>query len=294
MDSLSSQAGTSAAGRPGSLIIVGTGFMVSGQVTPEAKSAMEGADRLLHLVSDAATREWIEQLNPNNESLYDAYAEDKPRIDSYEEMVQRMLAPVREGASVCVALYGHPGVFVYPSHEAIRRARAEGFSARMLPGISAEDCLFADLGIDPALQGIRSYEATDFLVSGRPVDPTSGLVLWQVGAIGVATFYKRSVWRTEGLAPLVETLLDHYPTDHEVILYTAATLPIATPEIHRLRLEQLSQPPAGVEVSVAATLYVPPSEEAEIDHAALERLEESLKNLADSADGAPVPEEARC
>ena len=97
----------------------------------------------------------------------------------------------------------------------------------MLPGISAEDCLFADLEIDPARQGLRSYEATDFLISGRPVDPTSGLVLWQVGAIGVATFYRRAVWRTEGLAPLVETLLDHYPADHEVILYTAATLPVA-------------------------------------------------------------------
>jgi len=261
--------------------------MVSGQVTPEARSAMEGADRLLHLVSDAATRDWIERLNPENESLYDAYGEGKPRIESYEEMVERMLAPVREGLSVCVALYGHPGVFVYPSHEAIRRAHAEGYSARMLPGISAEDCLFADLGIDPALQGIRSYEATDFLISQRPVDPTTGLVLWQVGAIGVATFYKRSVWRTEGLEPLAETLLAHYPADHEVVLYTAATLPIARPEIHRLRLDQLSRPPEGVEVSVAATLYVPPAREAELDEEALEHLEHALCQAEQEPEGAP-------
>jgi len=272
----SSRAGSSDDGRPGSLLVVGTGFMVSGQVTPEARSAMEGADRLLHLVSDTATRSWIEHLNPNNESLYDAYAEGKPRTDSYDEMVERILAPVREGASVCLALYGHPGVFVYPSHEAIRRARAEGHTARMLPGISAEDCLFADLEIDPALQGIRSYEATDFLVSGRPVDPTSGLVLWQVGAIGVATFYKRSVWRTEGLMPLAETLRRHYPPDHEVIVYTATTLPIAGPEIHRLRLDQLADPPNGIEISVAATLYVPPAREAELDPAARERLDRAL------------------
>jgi uncharacterized protein YabN with tetrapyrrole methylase and pyrophosphatase domain len=273
------------------LLVVGTGFMVSGQVTPEARNAMEQADRLLHLVSDTATRDWIEQRNPRNESLYDAYGEGKRRTDSYEEMVERILAPVRRGLSVCVALYGHPGVFVYPSHEAIRRARAEGYPAHMLPGISAEDCLFADLGIDPALQGIRSYEATDFLVSGRPVDPTTGLVLWQVGAIGVATFYKRSVWRTEGLAPLVEKLLDHYPADHLVTLYTAATLPIASPEIHRLRLDRLSQPPEGVEVSVAATLYVPPCREAELDRAALDRLELALSEGAAEV-GAAVGAEA--
>ena len=40
----------------------------------------------------------------------------------------------------------HPGVYVAPSHETVLRARAEGYPARMLPGISSEDCLFADLG----------------------------------------------------------------------------------------------------------------------------------------------------
>jgi precorrin-3B methylase len=260
-------------GPPGSLIVVGTGFMVAGHVTPEARAAMEGADRLLHLVSDAATRSWIESLNPANESLYDAYGEGRPRVESYEEMVQRILAPVREGADVCAAFYGHPGVFVYPSHEAVRRAREEGHRARMLPGVSAEDCLFADLGLDPAIHGIRSYEATDFLVSRRPIDPTSGLVLWQVGAIGVTTFYKRSVWRTEGLAILADALLEHYPPSHEVVVYTAATLPFAEAEVHRLRLDALAAPPEGIEVSVAATLYVPPARRAPLDAEAARRLD---------------------
>jgi hypothetical protein len=239
--------------------------MIAGQVTAEARTAMEQADRLLHLVSDAATRSWLEGLNPRNESLYDSYGEGRPRLDSYEEMVERMLEPVRAGHSVCVALYGHPGVFVLPSHEAIRRARAAGHAARMLPGVSAEDCLFADLELDPTIRGIRSYEATDFLVRRRPVDPTTGLILWQVGAIGVPTYYRRNVWRTEGLRPLADVLGAHYPADHRVILYTAATLPVAGPEIHRLPLGLLGAPPAEVEVSVAATLYVPPAARAELD-----------------------------
>jgi len=37
----------------------------------------------------------------------------------------------------------------------------------MLPGISAEECLFADRGIDPAQTGACSFEATDFLVHHR-------------------------------------------------------------------------------------------------------------------------------
>src|SRR5437773_2103233 len=96
--------------------------------------------------------------------LQDAYARDpqgtmreaglsapgKPRRETYAEMVEELLAPVRAGHNVCAAFYGHPGVFVNPGHEAIRRARAEGFPARMLPAVSALDCLVADLGIDPA------------------------------------------------------------------------------------------------------------------------------------------------
>ena len=127
------------------LTVVGTGFLVAGQVTPEARSARVAADKLFFLVSDPSTRVWLEGLSPSAESLYDAYAEGRPRDESYREMVERILAPLAAGQSVCVALYGHPGVFVQPSHEAIRRARAAGWEARMLPAISAEDCLYADL-----------------------------------------------------------------------------------------------------------------------------------------------------
>src|SRR5690606_41924587 len=53
---------------------------------------------------------------------------------------------------------------------------SEGFVARMEPGISAEACLYADLGIDPGRHGVQSMEATHFLVYDRVPD-TSGLVL---------------------------------------------------------------------------------------------------------------------
>lgn len=41
-------------------------------------------------------------------------------------MIERILQSVRSGGMTCAIFYGHPGVFVYPAHEAIRRARAEG------------------------------------------------------------------------------------------------------------------------------------------------------------------------
>ncbi|KAJ2931620.1 hypothetical protein H1R20_g5340, partial [Candolleomyces eurysporus] len=88
-----------------------------------------------------------------------------------------MLSKVRSGQDVVGLFYGHPGVFAHPSHRAIKIAREEGYLAKMLPGISAEDCLFADLGIDPSINGTTTYEATDLLTHDRPLDPASNLIL---------------------------------------------------------------------------------------------------------------------
>ena len=149
--------------------------------------AIANADVVLTLVTEPVMHATVERLNPETRSLQEHYVLGRePRPTAYEAMVEEILAHVRRGLDVCAAFYGHPGVFVAPSHEAVRRAREEGFRARMLPGVSAEDCLFADLGVDPARFGCQSYEATDFLVHGSRVDPTATLVLWQIGTVGNA------------------------------------------------------------------------------------------------------------
>ena len=125
------------------------------------------------------------------------------------ESVQAAYA--KKGERVVAAFYGHPGVFVAPSHLAIAGARKEGFEARMLPGISAEDCLFADVGFDPGERGCQSFEATDFLLRKRVFDVTSPLVLWQVGVIGVRDYQKSDLWGPRGLEVLVRRLLEFYP-----------------------------------------------------------------------------------
>src|SRR5947209_8293105 len=172
--------------RCGSLVIVGSGIRIVGQLTVEAIACIKDAELVLHLVSDPIAEVVLESLNPGHcESLVGFYAQGKPRIDTYHEMVGRILDGVRSGIKVCVVTYGHPGVFAYPTHEAVRRARAESFEARMIAGISAEDCLFADLGFDPASTGCLTFEATDFLIHNRRVDPTCLVILWQIGVVGV-------------------------------------------------------------------------------------------------------------
>jgi uncharacterized protein YabN with tetrapyrrole methylase and pyrophosphatase domain len=249
----------------GSLSIVGTGIRLS-QLTTETRAYIETAGKLLFLVCDPVTFSWLTQVNPTAESLDIFYSESKLREKTYAEMVDRILSCVREGLEVCVALYGHPGVFAYPGHEAIRRARLEGYSARMFPGISAEDCLFADLGIDPGTNGCQSFEATDFLMSGRQFDPRTPMLLWQIAVCGYMGH--RMDCSVSGLRVLVEVLLRHFDGSHEVVIYEASKYPGLEPTIQRVPLAKVPE----AKVIPSSTLYVPPNAKAIRDVAMARRL----------------------
>jgi uncharacterized protein YabN with tetrapyrrole methylase and pyrophosphatase domain len=251
---------------PGSLTVVGTGIRCGVQLTPEARAALLRADRVLHLGADPLMREWLSTLRPDATSLHSLYVPGKKRAETYEEMVNAILAPVREGYDVCAAFYGHAGVFVSPSHEAIRRARAAGFEAKMLPAISAEDCLFADLGIDPGRTGCQSYEATSFLLTNRPVDVAAVLILWQVGVLGEWGHGRKTDPQRLGL--LVGRLLELYPAEHEVILYEASPYPVGDAIAVRTPLRRLAEEV----LTTATTLVVPPRERASADPTVRDRL----------------------
>lgn len=239
--------------RRGALTVVGTGIRIGPQLTPESRAAIEAADELLYVNAEPLGDRWLATLHPHARNLASHYRVGTPREHVYEAIVEAILEPVRRGARVCAAFYGHPGVFVRPSHEAIARARAEGHEARMLPAVSAEDCLFADLGVDPATHGCASFDATTFLARPRPVDPSAALVLWQVAAVRES----RAVPTGEhgaNMQVLVERLSAAYPPEHEVVLYEASPFPVGEPFVKRLPLAELARtvPPPQ------ATLYVPP------------------------------------
>lgn len=243
----------------GSLTVVGTGIRMGVHLTPEARAAIDSSDELLHLAPDLLSETWLLDLHPHSVSLRSEYQVGEPREAIYERIVERMLAPVRQGRRVAVAFYGHPGIYVRPSHEAIRRAREEGHDARMLPAVSAEDCLFADLNVDPATTGCASYDATDFLLRRPPLDTASGLLLWQITVIGDPNAVAEP--RLDNVQMLVERLAEQYPRDHEVVVYEASPYPIADPVIERVPLEGLSD----ASLTPLSTLYVPPATVREFD-----------------------------
>lgn len=204
-------------------------------------------------LADAFAIDWLRRLNADVRNLGEHYSDDRDRRESYRGMQREIIDAVRAGHHVCVAFYGHPGVFAQVGRKALAEARAGGFATAMEPGISAEACLYADLDLDPGEHGVQSIEATQFLIGQRPLDPASLLLLWQVmhtGNLACIGFDAHPEW----LELLVEKLMHWYPAEAAIILYEAATLPIQDFRAERLTLRQLPQ----ARLTEVTTLVIPP------------------------------------
>lgn len=237
----------------GSLVAVGAGIRPGLHLTVETRRRIARADDVLYLLAEAAPTSWIHELNPSAESMIDLYQPGRDQGELYEELVERALERVRRGRNVCMVTYGNPAVFDDSCHEAVRRAKKEGFRAELLPAVSAIDCLFTDLDVDPGRGGLQLYDAADFLASERTPDTGVPLVLWQITVVG-ETRTTDTVDRG-GLRRLTDRLVDLYGPDHEVIVYEAAPFPVGGPTIEPMPLTELPAAP----VPGLASLYVPPA-----------------------------------
>jgi precorrin-2 methylase len=234
------------------LTIVGAGIDVGRDLTPAARWHIERADKVLFLVGDAVAARSVVELNADSESLEAFYDVAKPRIDTYEEMVAHILSSVRRGAKVCVVTYGHPGVFAYPMHKALALARAEGYTAALLPGVSSIDCLLADLDVDPAAAGLQIFDASDLLLNDRRFSLTTPLVLLQVAVTDDPSF--KIEYGREGVSRLAKHLSARYGAAHEAIVYEASQYSGFAPSIERTTLMDLEH----ADITTGSTLYVPP------------------------------------
>ncbi|MDJ0665609.1 MAG: SAM-dependent methyltransferase [Acidimicrobiia bacterium] len=244
---------------PPRLTVVGTGIKAGLQLTAEASQRISRSAEVYYLATEPATAQLIENLNGNATSLADLYQPEKPRQQTYSEMADVILSALRQGKDVCAAFYGHPSILTTPARIAMGMAREEGYETTILPGISAEDCLYADLGIDPIRSGCQSYLAADFLLRPRRFDLSTPLVLWQITTIGEPSLPDTT--NNPGLRLLAERLVSGYGSDHEVIIYTASAFAIGRPTIDHVKLADL----ATADIPLLATLYVPPQGRPQLD-----------------------------
>jgi uroporphyrin-III C-methyltransferase len=247
----------------GRLVIAGCGLH-PGHMTLETVSQISHADHVVVVAPNPLSVQHIRSLNASVENLGRFYGNDRTRMQTYRLMAHRMVELVEQGKNICAVFYGHPGIFVLSTHLASNLLKQAGYPVSMLPGISADACLFTDLDIDPASSGCQSYEATQFLLTRRTIDTGAALILWQIGLVGEHTLKSHSPGE-KGLFAISQLLLEHYSPAHQICLYEAPTLPGFAPRKDWISLSQL----ASSDVQPITTLFIPAAVELDF---ATERL----------------------
>ena len=112
---------------------------------------------------------------------------------------------------MCLATYGHPWVYCYPTTLITRAAPLLGLHVEVFPGVSSFDTLLVDLGTDIALNGIQMYEATDLLL--RQASDSERRRRASSGSRPSSATQRtaRSPYTVEQFKPLQEYLLRFYP-----------------------------------------------------------------------------------
>jgi uncharacterized protein YabN with tetrapyrrole methylase and pyrophosphatase domain len=184
------------------------------------------------------------------------YAEDKHREQTYREMASRVIDSALKKRPVAFAVYGHPTIYAYPPFLVREMAAQLGLKVKILPGISAMDCLFADLAIDPSVNGIQMFEATDILLRRHQLNSSAATLVWQIGSVCTA-LYSTTVSTPSRFFGFRDYLLSFYPGDHKVYSYFANPHPMLKAEIHEFTVEEL--PEFAEILHAAVTLYIPPA-----------------------------------
>jgi hypothetical protein len=226
-------------------------------MSPQALGHIAGADVVFYHATNGVAAAQIRRYSNEAVDLYAYYGEGKPRRTTYIQMAELMLREVRNGRAVVGAFHGHPGLFVSPARRALAIAEAEGYETALIPAISAPDCLFADLRVDPGVLGCQIIMASKLLQEETLIATTGHVVLLQVSAVGDRGF-SFSGYRNSKLSLLFDRLIDVYGEEHDCVYYMAAIFPGLGPEVSIRKLKYYRD--AGVQRSVhAGMLYLPPT-----------------------------------
>jgi precorrin-6B methylase 1 len=246
--------------------IVGTGIVGTHQLTREAEEVIRRSNRTFVIDSGYGIPEYLETLCPQVIELGTFYELGRDRLPTYRRMAAEVVSAAVADSPVCLATYGHPWVYCYPTTLITRAAPLLGLRVEVFPGVSSFDTLLVDLGTDIALNGIQMYEATDLLLRRRPIQTDVTCVIWQPTVVGDPT-YRAGPYAIEQFDPLQEYLLRFYPAEHEATIVTTKTHPLTRSVMQRLRLGDLAV--ELVRAPQVGTLYIPPLSERPVVDAEL-------------------------
>lgn len=235
--------------------IVGLGISIVQHMTREVEDAIRRSRAVYYVAGGPAVHEFLESLCPRVVNLHVEYKEDGDRLKTYDRMSSIIVDAALDHPPVTFAVYGHPLIYAYPPQQVLLAAKFCGLRAKVLPGISALDTIFVDLALDPSIQGLQMYEATELMIRGRPLQPDVPCLLWQIGSVET-NLYSTATSKPERFRRLKEYLLQFYPLEHIVTTVYSSSHSHMSSLLESFPLGEIEQKAPGLHQSL--TLYIPP------------------------------------
>jgi uncharacterized protein YabN with tetrapyrrole methylase and pyrophosphatase domain len=240
---------------PVDIAVVGLGIVGAHQITREVDEVLRTCNRTFVIESGYGITEYLESVCPEVESLTSLYEAGKSRLPVYRKMAAHVISAALAEPPVCLAAYGHPWVYCYPTTLIQYAAPLLDLHVEVFPGISSFDTLLVDIGTDLAFDGIQMYEATDLLLRQRPIQDDVTCVIWQATIVGDPTYPEKPL-AAKQFEPLQEYLLRTYPGDHEIALVMTKTFPLLRSTVRRFPLKDLAE--ELEDAPAVGTLYIRP------------------------------------
>jgi len=237
------------------IYIVGTGIKWIEHITLEVDKVLSSCNSILYVERAPGIDRYFSQKADKVVDLTSLYAENKDRMETYRDMATQVVQEALDNPPVAFALYGHPTIYSYPPFLVKEMSNALGLSVKVLPGVSSLDTLFCDLLVDPAVNGIQMFEATDLILREHQISPNLSTVIWQIGSLGTSLFSsaKSESKRFDGF---VDYLKKFYPGEHPVFAVYTQPHPMLKSQVNKFPLNKL--PEFAEVLHSAVTLYLPP------------------------------------
>jgi hypothetical protein len=162
---------------------------------------------------------------PPMESLIPLYAPDKPRMRTYLEMLETVLAAAEADPPVAFATYGSAMVGTLVAHLLLERAAERGLTVHVTNAVSSFDGIWADFNIEP-FYGFEIWEASALVQLSVEPNTRANLLIPQAPFFEVPEGIDPATMKIRA-STTVATLRDHllrfYPPEHTVhYVYTGS------------------------------------------------------------------------
>ncbi|HXT70750.1 MAG TPA: SAM-dependent methyltransferase [Vicinamibacterales bacterium] len=248
---------------PWDIAVVGLGINAVHQTSREVEETIRRCRQTFVIDVSLGVVDYLKTLCPSVTDLMPKYSTETHRRLIYRRMASEVVAAATQNAPVCFATYGHPKTYCHPTTLIQRTARVLGLKVEVLAGISSLDTLLIDLDIDPGVDGLQVYDATDVVVRRRPLQTDVSCVIMQAPIV-LEAYNRRGAPAIDNLRLLQNYLAEFYPLTHDVVLVISKTHPLLESIRQSIPLGKLASSLATRQGSLIGTLFIPPLKHREV------------------------------